>query len=338
MLIDAGHPWLADANRPGAVGAAALPTNTRAGLRVSTALAYLPPYRADSNLTVRGGAEVGVVTLARDRVTGVRLTGGEQIRAPQVIVCAGAYASPVLLLRSGIGPADELRGFGIAVQADLPGVGASLTDHPAVSIDLEYPAEVRPGPLFQVLATARTTAVSPAAAPDLQYIVGGPFDGEPGTFFVGTALLKPDSRGSVRLRSADPAAPPRIELGYFRARHDLDRLVEGLTRIRAATGSGAIKKLSGGTELAPGPAVPGHDRAGLRDWVRRAAWTYHHPVGTCAMGGDPAAGAVVNATGAVYGICGLFVADASVMPEIPSANTHLPAVMIAERIAAFQHP
>jgi len=149
------------------------------------------------------------------------------------------------------------------------------------------------------------------------------------------ALLKPASRGTVRLRSADPSAAPRIDLGYFREPRDLDRLANGLIQIREPAGTGPIAELSGGKELAPGPGIAAGDRDRLRQWIRRNTWTYHHPVGTCAMGSDPAAGAVVDAAGRVHGTGGLTVADASVMPDIPSANTHLPTVMIAERIASL---
>jgi choline dehydrogenase len=252
-------------------------------------------------------------------------------------LCAGAYGSPALLLRSGVGPAEDLRKLGLPVLADLPGVGANLADHPAVSVDFAYHREVRPAPLFQVIATMRSPDADADGPPDLQCLVGGPFaNGGCGSFFVGVALLKPRSRGTVRLRSADPSAAPRIDLGYFREPGDLDRLAAGLTRVREPARSGAIAELARGVELAPGPDIATGDRENLRDWIRRKAWTYHHPVGTCAMGPNPATGAVVDAAGAVHGIGGLSVADASVMPDIPSANTHIPTVMIAERIASLQ--
>jgi len=131
------------------------------------------------------------------------------------------------------------------------------------------------------------------------------------------------------LRSNDPTAPPRIDLGYYCEADDLDRVVEGLQRVRELGHVGAIKELSGGVEFAPGPEVD------LRSWVRKQTWTYHHPVGTCAMGIDPSAGAVVDPTCRVHGVAGLRVIDASIMPDIPSANTHIPTVMIAERAAAL---
>ena len=335
-LEEAGCQSVPDANAPGAVGVAALPVNTLHGERISTARAYLPAAAPRPNLTVRCDTEVGSVLIERDRAVGVRLASGGEIRAGRVIVCAGAYGSPALLMRSGIGPAGHLRELGIPVVADLPGVGANLADHPAVSIDLGYDREVCPVPAFQVAATLRSEDTSSEEPPDLQCIVGGPFgDGSHGTFFLGVALLKPRSRGTVRLRSADPAAAPAIDLGYFREPADLGRLAAGLARIRESASAAVIAELSCGTELAPGPDVANGDRDSLRGWIRRAAWTYHHPVGTCAMGPAPGSGSVVDAAGAVHGIDSLSVADASVMPDIPSANTHIPTVMIAERITAL---
>ena len=337
LLEQAGCPWVPDANAPGTVGLSSLPTNTLGGERISTALAYLPPGRARPNLTVRCDTEASGLMIERDQVVGVRSAAGGEVRAPRVVLCAGTYGTPALLLRSGIGPAGHLRELGIPVLADLPGVGVNLADHPAVSVDFGYPREARPAPLFQVFATMRSPAADRNGPPDLQYLVGGPFaNGDVGSFFIGVALLKPRSRGTVRLRSADPSAAPRIDLGYFREPGDLDRLAIGLMLVREPASTGPIAELSGGVELAPGPPVAAADRQNLREWIRRNAWTYHHPVGTCAMGPDPRVGAVVDADGAVHGISGLSVADASVMPDIPSANTHIPTVMIAERIASLQ--
>jgi choline dehydrogenase len=335
-LEKAGCGRVPDANAPGAVGVAATPMNTRDGERVSTAIAYLPAGRPWPNLTVRCGTEAAGLLVERGHVTGVRLANGGEIRAARVILCAGAYGTPALLMRSGIGPAGHLRQFGIPVVADLPGVGANLADHPAVSVDLGYDPPVRPAPVFQVAATLHSEDADGNGPPDLQCLVGGPFANRScGSFFLGVALLKPWSRGTVRLRSADPSAAPRIDLGYFREPADLDRLAAGLGRVRESATAAAIAELSGGVELAPGRDVANGDPQGLREWIRRNAWTYHHPVGTCAMGPAPDSGAVVDASGEVHGVSGLSVADASVMPDIPSANTHIPTVMIAERIASL---
>jgi choline dehydrogenase len=328
-LEECGFPKILDANEPGAVGLAHLPVNARGGERISTALGYLPRADGRSNLAIRCNAQVAELIFEGDRAAGVHLLSGEEIRASEVVVSAGAYASPGLLMRSGIGPASVLRGLEIPVVIDLPGVGQNLIDHPAVSVDVLYDRAVQPMPVFQVMATFHSSGADPGGAPDLQCMVGGPYEGHAAMFFLGAALLKPQSRGSVTLSSSDPAAPPNIDLGYFRASDDLDRLVEGLERVREAAQVGAIKELSGGHESAPG------SEDDLRSWVQRKTWTYHHPVGTCAMGVDPAAGAVVDATCRVHGTSGLRVVDASIMPDIPSANTHVPTIMIAERSAAL---
>ncbi len=328
-LEDCGFPSLADANEPGAVGLAHLPVNTRAGERISTALAYLALTEGRPNLTVRCDAQVAELIVNGARAVGVRLLSGEEVRAEEVVLSGGTYASPALLTRSGIGPSAALRKLDIPVVSDLPGVGQNLIDHPAVSVDLRYDAPVQRVPVFQVVATFHSSKTDSAGAPDLQCLVSGPYHGDPSTFFLGTALLKPKSRGSVTLRSIDPTAPPLIDLGYYREADDLDRMVEGMRRVREFTHVGAVKELSGGVDFGPGPEVD------LPSWLRRVTWTYHHPVGTCAMGVDPSAGAVVDRTCRVHGVGGLWVIDASVMPDIPSANTHLPTVMVAERAAAL---
>jgi choline dehydrogenase len=328
-LRECGFPRIPDANEPGAVGLARIPVNTRAGKRISTALAYLALSEGRSNLTVRCDAQVAELIVNGARAIGVRLLSGEEIRAQEVVVSAGTYASPALLMRSGIGPSAALRELDIPVAVDLPGVGQNLIDHPAVSVDLLYDGPVEPVPVFQVFATFHSSGNDSGGAPDLQCLVSGPYQGEPSKFFLGTALLKPRSRGSVTLRSIDPTAPPRIDLSYYRESDDLDRMVEGLQRVRELGHVGAIKELSGGVEFGPGPEVD------LRSWARRETWTYHHPVGTCAMGIDPTAGAVVDPACRVHGVAGLRVVDASVMPDIPSANTHVPTIMVAERTAAL---
>jgi choline dehydrogenase len=330
----AGFPMVEDHNRPWAVGAGRTPVNTNAdGLRVSTALAYLPPSATRPNMTIRPDAQVAEVTIDGHRAIGVRLVDGTSLEAGAVILTAGAYESPALLLRSGVGPATELSSMDIWVHADLPGVGQNLIDHPGVSVDLDYRRQVMPGPLFQVVATFRSAGRAATDPPDLQCLVYGPYpataDG-PASFSVAAALLKPRSRGTVRLRSTDPADAPRIELGYFRDADDLERAVWGYDRALEVAEQTSFATLSSGR-------MDDVDRtpAELRDWIRRNAWTYHHPVGTCAMGPDPSAGGVVSASGEVHGIESLFVADASVMPDIPSANTHLPTVMVAERLSGL---
>jgi choline dehydrogenase len=331
-----GVPAIADHNAPGAVGVGPVPVNEIGGARLGAASTYLAAARGRPNLTVRGEALVDrVVILHSGRAVGVRLVGGERIDGDRIVLAAGAYHTPAILLRSGIGPADELAATGITAVLDLPGLGRNLVDHPAVSLDLGYTGPPREVRRYQVAATAHSDRTDASlTAPDLQLIVGGPFT-DSGQFFVAAALLKPKSRGRVWLRSADPLEAPRIHLGYFTDPADLPRLADGVRRAWEVVRARELTKVSTGLTSAP----EGVDDEAVERFVRQRVWTYHHPVGTCAMGPDPEAGAVVDATGRVHGVADLWVADASIMPNIPAANTHLPTLMLAERIAGWlAHP
>ena len=327
-IASTGVPVIADHNAPGAVGVGPLPVNEVGGARMDAASTYLAAARGRSNLTVRGDALVDHVILQANRAVGVRLATGERIDGDRIVLAAGAYHSPAILMRSGIGPADDLATLDLTALLHLPGVGRNLVDHPAVSLDLGYagqPGEVR---RFQLVATLHSEGTEPRTAPDLQLIVGGPFT-DSREFFVGAALLKPRSRGRVWLRSTNPFAAPRIDLGYFTDPDDLTRLADGARKAWDVVHRPEIASVSSGLHSAPdGPGD-------IARFVRERVWTYHHPVGTCAMGPHPEAGAVVDATGRVHGADSLWVADASIMPDIPSANPHLATLMLAERIASW---
>jgi choline dehydrogenase len=329
-----GLTHVEDHNAPGAVGYGLLPVNCVDGVRMSSALTYLPPLDARPNLRVRCDAEVLDLVFEGSRAVGVRLTDGETVHAGSIVISAGTYVSPCLLLRSGIGPAADLRGRGIPVRVDLPGVGANLSDHVGVAIELRYDAEASPAPLFQVVATQHSSAASRGDPPDLQLVAFGPLPGAneaPPIFTIAAALLKPQSRGRVTLGPAAGADPVSIDLGYFREPTDLDRLAEGLGVAEQLADDPTVRALS--PALDASASVPPSARHERREWMRRTCFTYHHPVGTCSMGPDSDPQAVVDANGRVRGIEGLYVADASVMPDVPSANTHIPALMVAERLA-----
>ncbi len=332
---EAGHAEVADHNEPGTLGAGPLPVNTRDRLRMSAALTHLEPARARANLTVRGLASVDRIEVEGDRASGVRLVDGERIRADLVVLAAGAYASPAVLLRSGIGPASELRELGIEPVVDLPGVGRGLTDHPLVSVDVAVPVEAVARPNYQSMVTWNSDGGS--GPPDLHLFACGPFDSArvadgDALAPVVVGLLDPDSRGSVRLTSADPSAAPRIDPGYLSNGRDRDRLVVGIQRARRILATEPLRSLVVGSELAPGLQVMHY--ATIRDSLPQLVRTYHHPVGTCRMGPDPEGGSVVDAEGSLYGVEGLAIIDASIMPRIPRANTNLPTLMVAERLAA----
>jgi choline dehydrogenase len=331
--VFAGHALVDDHNRPGAVGVGPAPRNVRDGVRMSTALTHLAPARARPNLTVRADLLVDRVVLSGTTARGVRTAGGEVIDADLVVLAAGTYGSPTILLRSGIGPAAGLRDVGVPVTVDLPAVGAGLTDHPLVAVDL--PTRPDPGEApFQAMLIMRSTRATADEPADLHLFAAGPF-ADPaspagGVFGIVTGLLAVRSRGSVRLRKADPAVPPRIDGAYLRDPEDMARMVEATREARRLVRMAPLAGFVRGAELRPGPAIADDDEAGLARSIRDRVGPYHHPVGTCAMGSD----GVVDARGAVHGVTGLYVADASIMPTIPSANTHLSTVVVAERVAA----
>jgi choline dehydrogenase len=334
--VAAGHPQAEDHNRPGLTGVGPMPRNVRAGLRMSAALTHLAPARGRPGLTIQADTVVDRIELHGTTVRGVRFSNGEAVAAGAVLLAAGAYGSPAILMRSGIGPAAELAGLGIPVVASLAGVGRNLTDHPLVAVDLPTSPGYR-GPRFQMLLTLRSARANPDGPPDLHLFPAGPFGDAPdgGGFGLVAGLLSVQSRGSVRLRSASPADPPHIDVAHLREPADMARMVEAIQHARLLSRTAPLPDFVTGPELAPGPDVGDQDSAGLARSIRERVGSYHHPVGTCAMGPDPDSGAVVDAAGAVHGIEGLWVADASVMPTIPAANTNLTTIVIAERIAQW---
>ena len=303
--VAAGHRLVGDHNEPGTVGVGAAPRNVRDGLRMSTALTHLAAARGRPNLAIRAGAAVDRVELHATTARGVRLADGEIIEADAIVVTAGSYASPVVLMRSGVGPAAALRDLGIGVAADLPGVGDNLIDHPLVAVDLPTTPGFA-GPRFQMMLTMRSPLADLGGPPDLHLFAAGPFDDAAspagGVFGIVAGLLSVRSRGSVRLRSADPADPPRIDVAHLRNPEDMTRMIEATRHARRLSRTPPLAEFVTGAELAPGAAVSDDDTAALARSIRERAGSYHHPVGTCAMGPRPGDGAVVDACGAVHGI------------------------------------
>jgi choline dehydrogenase len=340
--IQTGYQHIDDHNRPGAVGVGLLPTNTREGLRMSCALTFLARARGRSNLTIRSDTLVDRLMVEHGRCLGVITASGEAIAADLVVLAAGAYCSPLILLRSGIGPADELQELGISVALALPGVGRGLIDHPLGAIDFPAQPPVEAGPKYQMMLTARSQLAPSDGPPDLHIFPSGPYADDaygPTGAVQGlvVSVLKPRSRGWVRLRAADPDTPPRIHYGYLEHPDDVRRMIEAIRAARAIARTAPLRDLIAGPELAPGATIADEDESALADALRATVSTYFHPVGTCRMGPDPIHGAVVDAVGRVHGLVGLRIADASVMPEIPSANTNLPTIMVAERMASLMN-
>jgi choline dehydrogenase len=311
------------------------------GRRVSPADAYLLPAVSRANLTVLGGCLVTRLLIRDGRCTGAEyLRNGvpQQAHASsEVIVCAGAVGSPQLLMLSGIGPAEHLRGVGIDPVADLPGTGANLQDHPiamtcyASAVPLPR-SRYNHGETYSALSSPLAGAwpdlhvfpiLLPVAPPGLKAPAGG--------FALVASAVAPDSRGSVRVASASPLDAPLIDPGLLREPRDVERLEAGLAMIRRAAAGSAFARL-GVTEVHPGPEVLGGE---LRAWTRRTVSSYYHPAGTCRIGPGTDQGAVVDPELRVHGITGLRVADASVTPVIPNAHPNATVLAIAERAAGL---
>jgi choline dehydrogenase len=279
-----------------------------------------------TGLQVRHGRCTGV-SYIRDAALSQAQACGE------VIVCAGAVGSPQLLLLSGIGPAGQLRALGIDPVADLPGVGENLQDHPIATACYATPAQL-PRSRYnhgETYAALRSRLAGPY--PDLHLfpilLPTAPAGRQPpaaGYALVASAVA-PGSRGTLRLASPDPQAPPLIDPGFLRDERDLDRLEAGLAMIRQATASTAFSHVH--AEVWPGADV--RSRAALRAWIRCTVGSYYHTAGTCRMGPDP--GAVTDLELRVRGVAGLRVADASVMPVIPNAPLNATVLAIAEKAA-----
>jgi predicted dehydrogenase (TIGR03970 family) len=312
-----GYPAEPDKNAGAPPGAGLVPSNSVDGVRTSAARAYLGAERP--NLVVRTDATVARVILDGDRARGVALLDGRVVEAAEVVLAAGAVASPHLLMLSGIGPPDDLRAAGVPVIRELPDVGRGFTDHPAVFLPFtttDPPAHPHaPG---SQAALDLDAGADPAGDVELLLFVR-PF--EPGGDLHLMCLLQhPDSRGTLTLTSADPRVRPRIDYGYLRTEHDRRRL-------RHAIRTGAELLRAGlGTRTAPGGDVLGTDRA-LDRWIKAHLGTAVH------LSGSAAIGRVVDAELRVPAVAGLRVADTSVLPVVPRRGTAATAVAIGEKAA-----
>jgi choline dehydrogenase len=355
--IEAGHHHNPDFNGAEQTGVGRYQLTQRDGMRWSTADAFLRPSLERSNLTVITGARARRVLFEGERARGVEAEVGGEVgaldAAREVVLCAGAYGSPHLLLLSGVGPADELAPFGIAVVADLP-VGRGLQDHMLCALNyltdeeslltamtpenVERLERTGSGPLTSNIdeAGGHIETTSGLSGPDIQLHSGPvlfPDEGLSAPPQVhGTVLavstLSPQSRGTVSLRSADPGAAPRIVHNYLDAEEDRRSTVEGLRAALEIADQPAMRKVITGTF-----AVPTSDSdADLLAHARRTAQTQYHPTSTCAIG------PVVDTELRVLGLDGLRVVDASVMPTIVRGNTNAPTIMIAEKAADLIRP
>jgi choline dehydrogenase len=323
-----GFPLVDDHNRPGAVGAGRMPMSSRDGVRVTTADAYLPVGATPANLVIRTDALVDRVCFDGMRATGVCLLDGTVIEAGSVVLCAGTYGSPQVLMRSGVGPADVLRPLEVPVVADLPGVGENLADHPSVWVECGYAGVGRSAPILHSIATFHSKGRSTKDTPDVMLWLCDPIGtaDEPPFFDIDVVLLRPQGRGRVRIRSTDPSEAPSIELPALTA-GDVARLSDAYRLAVDVANRPEIRSLCSG----PVPTVPAMSE--LEAFIRSETYSVPHVVGTCAMGVRPEDGAVVDASGRVHGTERLSVVDASIMPDVPSGFTHIPTIMLAERLS-----
>ena len=340
-----GIPAVPDLNDLGQdAGVAPFPVSIEGGMRVNNAFGYVDPVR--DRLLVAGDALVERVLVRGGRAAGVAVRDGgrlTEIGASRVVLSAGAYGSPAILLRSGIGPAGELAAAGVTPVLNLPGVGRNLHDQPCLEVWYEgsgeliqamerHQAETGWQPFEQVIAKFPSTGCRQGFDLHIYPVGGYSKDASAWSWFLGAACLTPSSRGSVRL--SGPGLDDKLVIdhrylsdprGYDRA-----RLAEGVERVREVASVPELRRLLG-RETRPGPHVAG--RRAIERFIDDAAVHYYHPAGSCKMGPASDPDSVADSEGRLHGIDGLYVADASLMPAVTSGNTNMPTTVIGERIA-----
>jgi choline dehydrogenase len=358
-----GFPRNDDFNGAAQDGVGYHQTTTRKGKRCSTAVGYLNPARGRANLRIVTHALSEKIVIEGKRAVAVTYRQGGELKTVrarrEIILCGGAINSPQLLLLSGIGPADQLAQHGIAVVQDLPGVGQNLQDHYSAPIKLKarLPVTVndvmlsnlrklkvgiqyytmRTGPLAMISSPAALFAKTrpELATPDVKcsispFSADRPQDGlhKFSGFTMIAYQLRPESRGEIRLKSANPADPPAMIPNYLSDPVDQQTIVDGLKLCRRILEHPSLQRYIA-EEFQPGPAVASDIQ--LLDYARQRGGTVYHPTSTCKMGVDPMA--VVDPQLRIVGIEGLRVADASVMPTVISGNTNAATIMIGEKLA-----
>ena len=329
-----------DYNSGNPEGIGRIQANVRDGNRFNTWHAYLKPVADHENLTIITDAKVLRVIVDGDTVAGVEVRGEggiDKLYAEETILCAGALNSPEILLRSGIGPAEELEALGIPVAHNLPGVGKNLHDHVLSPVIFEATEKQIPAsPVLPAEVHVFTKSTPDKSVPDTQPLYfsvpmyNEDMEGPANAFTLMGGLVRPASRGELTLTGPGDDDPIALDLGALSVQSDVDALIASVKESRDVGRQEALAEW-GPVEIYPGPETSDED---LEDYVRNSVITYHHQVGTCKMGTD--ALAVVSPRNLrVYGVKGLRVADASVMPLVPSGNTNAPTIMIAERAAQF---
>ena len=330
--LELGHAKLDDLNQPGGVGVGPLPRNLKNRERQSTLLTYIAAARSRPNLTIRSDTLVDSLVIRDGTATGVRLAGGEVIEGRRVVLAAGAYNSPQILHRTGVGPRDLLRRIGVDSVLDLPGVGENLLDHVS-SLVIVDAGQTAPADFIPIGPTLKLRTVPGLSVDDVKFtFMFGEIFAMPGLNGFYVEVSNCESRGVVQAVSRDPAAEPHIDHRYFSEERDLDRMVG------AAQAAFEVAKVLGESvkcDLLLPAADTARDEEALRTHFREFHATDYHPSGTLRIGPDDDELAVVDDHCRLRGIGNLYVADASVMPTVPRANINLPTMMIAERVAEF---
>ena len=344
---DAGFPDCPDHNRPDSTGVGPLAFNVDGRVRMSTAIGYLDPVRSRPGLTIRPNCLVHGIIFEGRRATGLRVVSGHEefsVYGEEIILCAGAIGSPHILALSGIGPGNQLCQLGIPVVQDLPGVGRNLRDHPDVPMAWRT-REGFPLNVDQVATgtvTLRFTASGSPFKNDMviymgNYAAARPMRGldhlGPAGVGVSLCLYLALSQGELRIQSSDPEQPPYLDFNLLDDPFDRSRLREGLRTcadlFRHDAFDGIVEE-----RFAPSDDVLHNDDA-LDSWMKQQVITAHHVSSTCKMGPSNDPLAVVDQYGKVYGVDGLRIIDASIMPDTVRANLNLTVLAIAERAADF---
>jgi choline dehydrogenase len=359
--VEAGIPYNPDFNGATQEGAGFFQTTTRRGRRASSAVSYLRPAKGRGNLRIETDAHAQRILFEGRRARALEFRQCGEVRVArarkEILVSSGAYNSPQLLQLSGVGPAELLKGHGIEIVLDAPGVGNDLQDHLQVRLIMRCSQRITLNdiinhPLRRVLAGARYAALRKGpltiaagtsgaffktdprlATPDIQ-IHFIPFStdkmGEKlhtySGFTASVCQLRPESRGSLRIRSADPAAPPEIRINYLATETDRRANIDGIRILRKILAAPSLKPYVV-DEAYPGSNVTSDED--ILGYCRQTGSTVYHPTSTCRMGDDGLA--VVDQRLRVRGIEGLRVVDASIMPDLISGNTNAPVIMIAEK-------
>ena len=346
--LDLGYPWHPDLNAPESTGISALPVNRTTTGRVSTNDAYLEPARDRPNLTILGDAHVDRVLFDGRRATGVRACLGDawvELKGREIILSAGSVFTPPILLRSGVGPADDLAELGVPVVADLP-VGRNLADHSSVGVHLHLRPEARAKSLDDRLLNCyiRYSSGMCGAGENDMVITGRNLNGyhEAGLEAGALSVLtwQNFSRGTLRIPDADPFSMPIINENMLSDERDLVRLRDGARRLFAVAEHRAVKAISekihlstGVTKTTPLTIADVRDDTALDEWLLATVRDTWHLVGTCRMGAIDDPRTVVDPDCRVVGIEHLRVIDGSIMPDVPRANTNLTCMTIAEHMA-----